>query len=223
MTSSPLAIPHAGRGILLLAALLLAILTSTVGGPATVFAHAAYDRSEPAFAAELDAAPQRVDLWFSQQLFRQEGANTFAIRDPAGTELAAGELTLDRDDRRHAFAEITIVLSQGRYFLAWTNLSADDGDDEAGRTVFYVGRAATAAEIEEDRALAADALIAYPGDAPDDDAVPGPTDAPAPPQPIDLAEAQTEGGLDDAVIGIAIVGAFAITGLVLTGRRRERS
>ena len=156
MTNSPRAIPHAWRGIALLAALLVALLASIARPPAPVFAHAAYDRSEPAFAAELDAPPQRVDLWFSQQLFRQEGANTFAIRDPAGTEFAAGELTLDRDDRRHAFAEIAIALPQGRYFLAWTNLSADDGDDEAGRTVFYVGRAATAAEIEEDRALAAD-------------------------------------------------------------------
>ena len=83
MTNSPRAIPHAWRGIALLAALLVALLASIARPPAPVFAHAAYDRSEPAFAAELDAPPQRVDLWFSQQLFRQEGANTFAIRDPA--------------------------------------------------------------------------------------------------------------------------------------------
>lgn len=55
--------------ILFAAGLLALALVSNVLG------HAAAERFDPAPAAVLDAAPQRVDGWFTQDICRQEGAS----------------------------------------------------------------------------------------------------------------------------------------------------
>ena len=203
-----------------LAALVAGRAGAAAGRPAAgVLAHANYERSEPAFAAELAESPERIDIWFSQQLFRQEGANTFTLTAEDGGEVAAGELTLDSDDRQHAFAILDAVLPEGRYFVDWTNLSADDGDTAAGRFVFYVGRAATDAEVAEDRALADELLVAYPDDSAAESAAGA--GAPPPPLPAVVVEEEAESGLHAAVIGIAAVSLLAIAGLV-AGRGRGR-
>ena len=205
-----------------LAAIVLAALAPWSGGPPRAFAHANYERSEPGFAAELAESPERIDIWFSQQLFRQQGANTFTLTEAGGGAIAAGELTLDSEDRHHAFAVLDAALAEGRYFVDWTNLSADDGDTAGGRFVFYVGRAATDAEVAEDRALAAELLVPYPDDSAGDASAAG-AGAPPPPLPVVVREEEVESGLHAAVIGIAAVSVLAIAGLVAgRGRRRRR-
>jgi methionine-rich copper-binding protein CopC len=203
-------------GVVLAAALALGVFGLHAR---TVYAHAAYDRSEPGFAAELPDAPDRVDIWFSQELFRQEGANAITVSDDAGALWLAAELTLDRDDRRHVFAELPERLPAGRYFVGWTNLSADDGDDEAGRFVFYVSRAATHAEIDEDRALAADLLIPYPGD----ETIGAGSAAPPPPQAVVIDDATSDAGISGVVIALGAVSALVVVGLTLTGVRGPTS
>ncbi len=219
MARGPLTARRGWAGVAALAALVLAALAPLPGGPSPALAHAGYERSEPAFAAELTQAPRRIDIWFSQQLFRQQGANSFRLTDAGadagGAAIAGGELTLDSDDRLHAFAVLNVELPEGRYFVDWTSLSADDGDDTSGRFVFYVGRVASAAEIAEDRALAAELLVPYPGDETDAAA----TDAPPPPRPPALRDEQTESGLDVTVLAIAAVGLVAIVGLVVARGR----
>ena len=129
--------------------------------------------------------------------------------------IASGELTLDNDDRFHAFAVLHVELPEGRYRVEWTSLSADDGDAAKGRFVFYVVRAAGAAEVAEDRALAAELLVPYPGDETDATA----TDAPPPPRPPALRDEQAESGLDATVLAIAAVGLVAIVGLIVARGR----
>ncbi len=209
-------------GAAVLAALMLAALAPLPDGPPRVFAHANYERSEPAFAAELAESPGRIDIWFSQQLFRREGANTFTLTVDEGDIIAAGELTLDGDDRQHAFAVLDAELPEGRYFVDWTNLSADDGDAAGGRFVFYVGRAATEAEVAEDRALADELLVPYPDGSAAAGAGAG-AGAPPPPLPAVVVEEEVESGLHAAVLAIAAVSLLAIGGLFAgrgLGRRR---
>ena len=227
MARGPLTARRGWTGVAVLAALVLAALAPLPGGPPPVLAHASYERSEPAFAAELTQSPRRIDIWFSQQLFRQQGANTFLLREinPALAEphtpaaevgvIATGELTLDNDDRYHAFAVLHIELPEGRYFVEWTSLSADDGDVAKGRFVFYVVRAATAAEVADDRALAAESLVPYPGDETDAAA----SAAPPPPRPPALREEEAESGLDRTVLAIAAAGLVAIVGLLASRGR----
>ena len=219
MARGPLTARRSWAGVAVLAALVLAALAPLPGGPSPALAHASYERSEPAFGAELTKSPGRIDIWFSQQLFRQQGANTFRLTDAAagaeGAAIAAGELTLDNDDRYHAFATLDVGLPEGRYFVEWTSLSADDGDAAKGRFVFYVVRAAGAAEVAEDRALAAELLVPYPGDETDATA----TDAPPPPRPPALRDEQAESGLDATVLAIAAAGLVAIVGLIVARGR----
>jgi len=223
-------------GVAILAALALAVLSSPATGPwagvswaggaPRVFAHAAYDRSDPAFAAELSDPPDRLDLWFNQELFRQDGANTITLADADGVRWPTAQLIFDPDDRRHVFVTVADSLPAGRYFLAWTNLSADDGDDDAGRSVFYVGRSPSAAEIIEDRALAAELLIPYPPSltTPATTVTPSAvTDSPPPPRPVAIAQQQTDGGIDARVIGFAVVSLIAMLGLIATQTHRGRS
>ena len=223
MPRGPLTARRSWAAAAVLAALILAALAPLPGGPPPAHAHASYERSEPAFAAELTQSPSRIDIWFSQQLFRQQGANTFLLREinPALAEahtpaaevgvITSGELTLDDDDRFHAFAVLHVELPEGRYRVEWTSLSADDGDASSGRFVFYVVRAATAAEVAEDRALAAELFVPYPGDETDAAA----TDAPPPPRPPALRDEEAESGLDATVLAIAAAGLVAIVGLVV--------
>lgn len=197
-------------------AVVLGLFAPLFWGAPRALAHAAYERSEPAFAAELADSPARIDIWFSQQLFRQEGANMLSLTDEAGRAWPTEELVLDRDDRKHVSAEVAQSLPEGRYFVSWTNLSADDGDADAGRYVFYVGRGATAAEIEEDRSLAAELMIPYPGDETEESVTP---DAPPPPRPVAIRDDEVEGGLDGSVIVFAVVSVVAVLGLTLTRLR----
>lgn len=144
-----------------LAALCAALALTTA--PAS--AHAAYVSSSPAFAAVLDSAPEQIELRFTQQLFRREGANAIRLERDDGVEIALGEIAIDNVDRARMHAPLLGPLAPGRYLVAWRNLSADDGDTDQGSYPFYVGRPPTAEEEAADRALAAALLIAYPGDA----------------------------------------------------------
>ena len=134
-------------------------------------AHAAYASSVPAFAAVLDSSPAAIELRFTQELFRREGANTLTLArsvqssvERSGSTVALGEIAIDNADRSLMRAAVLAPLQPGRYLVSWQNLSADDGDADSGSYPFYVGRAASAAEEAADRELAAALLIAYPGD-----------------------------------------------------------
>ncbi len=204
-------------GAVFLAALL-------VGGlqPHSVLAHAAYARSAPAFAAELPASPDRVDLWFTQELFRREGANTLTLEDADGRAWPLAPAVVDPDDRTHLSADLSPPLSPGRYLLRWTNLSADDGDDDAGVLPFYVGIRPTPAQVEDDRALARDLLIPYPGDRPPAGAASEGTAAPSPTTvapPLAEAAPTHRVGAGPVILGVASVA--VLLGLV-TVRLRAR-
>jgi methionine-rich copper-binding protein CopC len=213
-------------GLLLVAAVAAGVLVSGRAG-----AHAGYDRSEPAFAAELDSAPLRIGLWFSQELFRREGANTIRLVDAEGAELPLGEATVDSDDRSHLFAELEGELPPGRYLVKWTSLSAEDGDDDAGVYPFYVTRSPDASDKTADRALADELLIQFPGNQLEarlteaesdlDPADPGPTTLP-------IAEEDAGGGeVSAGPITLAVMSVVAVLGLIggrlLRSSRRKRS
>lgn len=210
-------------GLLLAAALGAGALV-----PGRAEAHAGYARSEPAFAAELGEAPERIDLWFSQELFRREGANTIRVLDATGVARPLGEATVDADDRAHLFALLEAELAPGRYLVEWSNLSAADGEDDAGRYSFYVAHTPTATEKAEDRALAAELLIPFPdshdeGDQMGDgltetDEAPDPDDSG--PTTVPLAEDDPGGGVGAGPIALGAVSVLALLGLA-GGRLRR--
>lgn len=99
-------------------------------------AHARFLRSEPGQSAIISAEPQRVDMWFTQDLFRRQGENWIMVLGPRGDEVQSGETQIDDDDRHHMWVELISPLEPGEYSVQWRNLSAEDGDNDEGDFVF---------------------------------------------------------------------------------------
>ncbi len=106
--------------------------------PGRVAAHADYDRSLPAAGATIPRAPERVEIWFTQQLFRREGANVIEVRDRSGARADTGDLVLDERDRTHLTIGLAPGLPPGSYAVSWQTLSAVDGDTARGSFDFTI-------------------------------------------------------------------------------------
>lgn len=117
------------------AALLIVVLAGTPDG---AYAHAGYERSEPAENAVLAESPARVDMYFSQEMSRSEGLPTVTVVNEAGDVIADAPV-LDDDDRTHMYVELPPELPPKRYTVIWHSLSDEDGEEAQGAFHFYVG------------------------------------------------------------------------------------
>ncbi len=200
----------------------LAALCAALALTAPASAHAAYASSAPAFAAVLDSAPEQIELRFTQQLFRREGANAIWLeRSDDGAAIALGDIVIDNADRARMRAALLGPLAPGRYLVAWQNLSADDGDVDQGSYPFYVGRSPTAEEEAADRALAAALLIAYPDDDAPATAEEAESEQRAP--AVVRREAEPTGGVAASAIVWLALGGAALLALGASRRRWSRA
>lgn len=103
---------------------------------ATAYAHANLRRSTPAADATVAQAPERVDLWFSSDLYRHKDENWIRVSDPEGREASTGETTFDEDDRTHVWVNLRPGLPPGKYQVQWRNLSLEDGHSNEGGFAF---------------------------------------------------------------------------------------
>ncbi len=175
----------------------------------TASAHAAYESSSPDFAEQLNESPAEVSLRFTQELFRRDGANRLWLSATRTSDVWEVELTpvsISNEDRHGMRASLDLDLEPGRYTLRWTNLSAEDGDTDSGSIPFYVAAKPTISEIEQDRAIAQELLIAYPGDETDG---PAATDTPAPATPAVVRSDRSDG----ASLGAGPIAWLAVGGL----------
>lgn len=106
--------------------------------PSLTWAHAEYARSEPAADAVIAEAPAEVHVWFTQELFRREGANNLEVTGPDGTRVDQGDARIDDDDRTHLLVSLQPELPPGRYIVRWQALSIEDGHEGEGEFVFTV-------------------------------------------------------------------------------------
>jgi methionine-rich copper-binding protein CopC len=119
--------------------LISALLLAVTGGSlflGSAHAHAAYLRSAPGNGALVSDPPVRVDIWFTQDLFRRKGENTIQVFDPAQNAVQTGEVQVDNDDRRHLWVELRPGLAPGVYRVDWRSLSAEDADADQGSFSF---------------------------------------------------------------------------------------
>ena len=193
------------RRVLIIPAAGLAVLFSSLLVPAgPALAHADYDRSAPARDEVLAQAPARVDVWFTQEVFRQEGSNFVRVFDESDAQVSDGDGVVDDDDRTHIFAELPAGLGNGRYIVRWKTTSDDDGDEDEGAFCFYAGVAPTAeqeaecAAFEEEEEPTATAGAAATATA----VAPQPT----PTAPVAAGD-EDDGGVSTAlIVVVAIVG-----------------
>lgn len=166
----------------------------------------------PAFAEQLSESPTEITIRFTQELFRREGANTMELARITSSDLLdeyeIGPVLISNDDRKIMTARIPVELPPGGYGVRWTTLSAEDGDEHSGWLTFYVQWEPRPWQIEQDRKIAQELLIAYPGDSEED---PSATDTPTPATPtvVRTAEDDSEASLGVGPIIWLALGAIA--------------
>ncbi len=126
------------------------------GGMRIAVGHADYARSEPAADAVLDAAPTQVRIWFTQEVFRRQGANRIEVADTDGTRVDLDDTTIDDDDRKLMRVSLAPALAAGVYTVRWRALSAEDGHAGAGEFTFTVE--STASTVITDTVAVTDTL-----------------------------------------------------------------
>ena len=130
------------------AAALLALATvATAGG------HASPERFDPGPGAVLDAAPARVDGWFTQDIRRQEDQSFLRVYSveadgSLGQRVDTDTTTIDDEDRRHMFVDLTPDTGPGEYAVAWQTLSDEDDELDGNCYRFFVGQEAADAAHE---------------------------------------------------------------------------
>jgi methionine-rich copper-binding protein CopC len=148
-------------------------------------AHADYESSTPAKGEVVPSAPTQVDVFFSQDVFKQAGANYVRVfGDDLSTQVSDGDGTVDDDNRRHISATLPAGLANGRYIVRWMTTSDDDGDTDDGAYCFYIGVQPTADQQAECAAFepaeaptsAATTTSEQPTPVPTDDDTPGADD-----------------------------------------------
>jgi len=120
----------------LIVALVLALVVT--GRPQWVSAHAGYERSSPAAESVIPAAPEQLDIWFTQELFRRARVNTITVTGADGQRVDNGEAMIDSADRKRLSVQLVPGIPAGVYTVGWTSLSATDGDTAEGSFTFTV-------------------------------------------------------------------------------------
>ena len=142
---------HPLRGRLATIALaLVALLLSSTG---SVFAHARYDRSEPASGSALDGQPFVLMAWFSQELTSK---STMQVFDANGVQVDLGDGHVDLDDPVRKMMLVSLPeLPPGIYTVRYGADSAEDGHTYPGAFAFGVGMEAPAGELAAESAAPA--------------------------------------------------------------------
>ena len=110
-------------------------------------AHANLVRSEPAANSTLDAAPDRITIWFTEPM--EAGFSEIQVLNSAGVRVDSGDSVVDAND-------LTVMsvglpdLPDGTYTVAWRNLSTIDGHSLRGSFIFSVGVPLSEAEAVQE-------------------------------------------------------------------------
>lgn len=206
------------RVLLMLAAVVLARALS----PAAVSAHAAYDHSIPARDEVVAQASAQVDVFFEQDVFKQQGRNFVRVFDERSAQVSTGDGVVDDNDRKHISAALPAGLANGQYIVRWMTTSDIDGDTDEGAFCFYVGVQPTASQRAACAALEPTPAATSTQTAPAQPAMTGaPTATP-------LSSKKSDGGTSTAAIVVGAVAAGTVIVLVAGAgavwlRRRTRA
>ena len=202
----------AALGAAMVATLLLAV---------SVFSHADYERSEPGRNEIVPNAPERADVFFSQDVVKREGAYYVRVFDETGAQVSDGDGVVDDDDRSHAYADMPPGLGLGRYIVEWMTTSDIDGDTDDGAFCFYVGVEPTSGQ-EAECAVFDEEVPPTPTERANQ-----PTDTAGQPTPTVVAPSSGDGGdggsntvlIVGIIAAVVVIALVVIGGLVWMGRR----
>ncbi len=93
-----------------------------LGRGAFAHAHALLEHSAPAAGASVQASPQQMKLWFSDEL--EPAFSTIRVIDAGGRRVDRNDVHVDAADAR--ILEVSLPeLAAGRYRVVWRALSID--------------------------------------------------------------------------------------------------
>jgi copper transport protein len=107
--------------------------------PGTAFAHAQYDKSNPAANAIVASAPSQVAIWFTEHL--EPSGSSAQLFDSSGKAVDGAKSRLG-DQPKQLILDLPAGLPNGTYSVVWNTLSADDGHPAQGYFAFTIGTAA---------------------------------------------------------------------------------
>jgi copper transport protein len=105
--------------------------------PASVDAHAAFERSDPAAGATLTEAPAEIRIWFTEPL--EQSYTGADLLDAAGAKVPDITVAIAPDDGHQLIIDPPADLPEGGYTVAWRTLSAADGHTLEGYFGFRIG------------------------------------------------------------------------------------
>jgi methionine-rich copper-binding protein CopC len=119
-------------------ALAVAVLIGLVAWVQFGFAHASYERSEPADGEVVSESPAQVVIYFSQEIAAD--GTVLRVVNSDGTQVDLGDTTLDLfdPDRKRVTVSLPPDLPAGTYTVEWTTASSEDGETDSGRFSFTV-------------------------------------------------------------------------------------
>lgn len=115
-----------------------AVLALLPVAPPRALAHAEYERSTPGADGVVRTSPARIDVWFTQELFRRAGANELRVLTEDGRRVDDAQPVVDDADRSQLSVQVAEELGPGVYTVEWRSLSALDGDTAEGSFRFTV-------------------------------------------------------------------------------------
>ncbi len=190
---------------------------------APAYAHADYESSTPAKNEVVATAPAQVEVFFTQEITRQQGAYFVRVFNEQEVQVSDGDGVLDDDNRAHITATFQPDLPPGRYIVEWLTTSFEDGDDDEGAFCFYIAVQPTAEQQEACAAFEEDGAAPTPAaGATATSTSPPPTATPAAAETptAEATPADTPDGDDGSNTGLivgGIIGGGVIAVIVIGG------
>ena len=125
---------------------LLAVLGWWLLFPTPAAAHANLASSDPPANSELETAPGRIIIWFTEPI--EPGLSEIRVLDASGKQMDLGDSVVD-DLNPLAMSVGLGDVPDGTYTVAWKNVSTVDGHRVRGSFVFAVGQPLSGAPVEQ--------------------------------------------------------------------------
>ncbi len=125
-------IPH----VVAIAALIALSAATLLLSPQTVSAHANQSDSSPQPSEELETAPDRVIVWFTEPI--EANFSSIAVLNADGTDVTDGDTQFDASEPTAMWVPLA-PLENGTYTVVWQNISSVDGHKVRGSFLFAVG------------------------------------------------------------------------------------
>ena len=113
--------------------------------PAHAEAHANLASSDPPVNSELETAPSRIIIWFTEPV--EPALSEIRVLDAAGKRVDEGDSVVD-DLNPLAMSVGLSDVPDGTYTVAWKNVSTVDGHRVRGSFVFAVGQPLSAVPVQ---------------------------------------------------------------------------